>query len=164
MIWLAALAWGLVASPEPEGRLARAPIEMSSDGGIRIDLRRRTGTAEGHVVIRRRDLVVCCDRAVARYGSDRISEVTCRGNVVIHRADGMRIMAAQARFVADRERLVLTGGVRVWREEGYLSGQRIEFDLARDRLDVRGPGSTLVLAEGATPPPSPACPRPASAP
>ncbi len=149
----------------PPDRDAQAPIEMTADGNLTIDMVKRIGRARGNVIIRRRDFVVCCDEAEARYGAKTIEKVSCRGNVVIHTVGPTRITAGWAEFRVAADRLVLRGGVVVWRPRGRLTGRRIEYDLSAERLDVSGPGSSLVFSPdgGALPAAARSCPQPTKA-
>src|SRR5262245_28416250 len=91
----------LVAAP-PQGRLQDQgePVELSSKGGISIDLTRNVGIARQDVVIKRKDVTVCCDEAEAVYSGGQIEQVTCRGRVVIVRPDGSRASAGLAVYRA----------------------------------------------------------------
>lgn len=145
------LAWASGADAAPDVVVpADAPIEMTADGGLTIDFDRQTGRAEGNVVIRRTDMIVCCDRADARFNRGRIAQVRCEGDVVINRVDGTRITAEALQFEAVHHRLVLTGRVVAQRPDGQLTGARMVYRLDKDELQVSGPGSTLRLR----PPPS----------
>jgi lipopolysaccharide transport protein LptA len=114
------------------------PIDMTSSGGLSIDLKQHIGIAKGDVVIRREDVLVCCDEAEARYAGSKIERVTCRGRVVIVRPSGTRAMAHVAVFNAGEDRLTLTGDARVYSEEANLAGERIVYDIGRDHLEVEG--------------------------
>ena len=114
------------------------PVEMTAKGGLEIDLERRVGVAQGDVTIRRRDVVVCCDRAEARYFGNRVQRVECRGRVVIVRPDGTRARADVAVFDASKDRITLTGRAKVRADQADLEGDVIVYDIAADRLDVRG--------------------------
>ena len=156
--WFGGLA---VGSPPAVTPAADEPIEMTAAEGLVIDFKKGVGRAKGGVVIRRRGVVVCCDRARAVYGQGRITSVQCSGNVVIHRADRTRMTAAQVEFRARENRLVLTGGVVVWRPDGRLAGRRMTYDLSADRLEVTGPNSTLRYGANIEPPGTAStCPRP----
>lgn len=114
------------------------PVEMTSSGGLSIDLNRHLGHAHGDVLIKRDDVLVCCDDAVAHYTGNQIERLTCRGRVVIVRPDGTRATAQVAVFQASEDRVTLTGDARVYSEEANLSGDRIIYDVARDHLEVEG--------------------------
>ena len=71
---------GAGAARERLGADAR-PVEMTAVGGLSIDLKRQVGVAKGDVVIRRDDVLVCCDEAEAKYAANKIERVTCKGRV-----------------------------------------------------------------------------------
>ncbi|MEQ9495747.1 MAG: LptA/OstA family protein [Deltaproteobacteria bacterium] len=126
----------------PAQRLADdRPVQMRSTGGLEIDLEKKVGRARGDVVIEREDVVVCCDEAEAKYSEQRIERVTCRGDVVIVRPDGTKARADVAVFVAERDAVTLFGKAKVYAPEAMLSGDRIVYDIGRDKLSVEGKGS-----------------------
>jgi lipopolysaccharide transport protein LptA len=150
-LWLSLL---LLSSPGGEGKKGDAdkkdvrlrggmPIEMSAKGGLRIDLEKKIGYAKNDVVIRRADVTVCCDRAVAHYDKDRIKSVECTGRVVIVRPDGTVAQADRAFFEASRDRLKLTGSAKLRSEDSEIQGDEIVYDIAKDKLKVHGSKSTF---------------------
>src|SRR6185295_15076234 len=106
--------------------------------GLSIDLKNKIGIAKGDVLIKREDVMVCCDEAEARYQANRIEQVTCKGRVVIVRPDGTRATASQAVFVAAEDKVTLSGQAHVITESADLQGEKIVYDIARDRVDVQG--------------------------
>ncbi|MBI2376004.1 MAG: hypothetical protein HYV07_18570 [Deltaproteobacteria bacterium] len=140
-LWLALSLFALEANAQdPAARLARdsEPVEMSAEGRLRVDLKNHRGTAEKNVVIRRRDVIVCCDRAEATYDGDRIQRVECRGRVVIARPDGTRARADVAVFEASEDKLTLKGKARVRAPSADLEGDTITYDVREDQLEVTG--------------------------
>ena len=117
------------------------PVEMTSKGSLKIDLEKRIGHAENDVVIRRADIIVCCDRATAKYAKDRIESVECMGRVVIVRPDGTVAQANRAVFKADQDRVKLSGLAKVRSEDTLLEGDEIVYDIGKDKLEVRGANS-----------------------
>lgn len=138
----------LAAAPEAKEKVRpdSRPVEMSARGGLEVDLKRHVGVAKGDVLIQRDDVMVCCDEAEARYQGDRIERVECRGRVVIVRPDGTRARADLAVFDASKDLVTLEGGARVRSPEADLAGEKIIYDIARDRLDVRGKKSRFRYA------------------
>jgi lipopolysaccharide transport protein LptA len=124
----------LVAQLETDGR----PVEMTSSGGLSVDLKAKIGVAKGDVLIKRDDVLVCCDEAEARYLANKIERVTCRGRVVIVRPDGTRATAGVAVFIASENRVTLTGQAHVISEAADLQGEKIIYDIKNDRLEVEG--------------------------
>lgn len=134
------------------------PVEMTASGGLSLDLKRHVGLARGDVLIQRDDVSVCCDEAEAQYVGDRIERVTCRGRVVIVRSDGTRATAAMAVFVASDDQVTLSGGARVVSEQADLSGEKIIYDIGKDRLAVEGGRSRFKFKPALTEPLPRACP------
>ena len=159
-VFFGAAVWGAGAEVSRSD-----PIEMTADGRMTVDLARRVGRAEGGVVIRRRDLVVCCDEAKAKYGRDAIEAVSCQGRVVIRGVDRTVITARSVEFRVDVNRLTLKDDVIVWRPDGRLSGPHVEYDLSTKRLEVKGPGSAFRYTPGSPSalPATRSCPKPAAA-
>jgi lipopolysaccharide transport protein LptA len=131
---LAAIALLLFAQVQPDAR----PVEMTSSGGLSIDLKQKVGIARGDVLIKRDDVVICCDEAEARYLANKIEKVTCKGRVVIVRPDGTRATAALAVFIASEDKVTLTGEAHVITEAADLQGEKIIYDIKNDRLEVEG--------------------------
>ncbi|MEM7674526.1 MAG: hypothetical protein AAF449_00835 [Myxococcota bacterium] len=143
--WITAPLFVLTIAAPDTSRVSNAPIEIRAKGGMVVDLERGIGRAIGGVIIQRRDLVVCCDRADAAYAGGRVKAIACRGHVMIRRVDGTVITAEQVNFQPGRQRLALSGGVKVWRLDGQLSGDRVEYALDTGRIEVFGPRSVLKL-------------------
>lgn len=139
------------------------PVDMRAKGGLSVDLKKQTGTAQGDVVIQREDVTVCCDRADATFTKNAIQRVECRGNVVVLRPDGTRARADVAVFDASTDTVTLAGKARVQSTEADLEGESIVYDIASDRLEVKGnkarfryapvPGALLPLGRACPPPP-----------
>jgi lipopolysaccharide transport protein LptA len=147
--------------PTNDGR----PVEMTSKGGLSIDLKQKIGIAKGDVLIKRDDVLVCCDEAEARYQANKIERVTCKGRVVIVRPDGTRATAGLAVFVASEDKVTLTGSAHVISDVADLQGEKIIYDIKNDRLEVEGQKSRFKYTPGQPtskdqppPPPSRPCP------
>lgn len=159
---------GEAAQPAPSrlsGGARDRPVDMRARGGLRVDLKKQTGVAEGDVVIQRDDVTVCCDRAEALFSKNSIQRVECRGNVVVLRPDGTRARADVAVFDASADTVTLAGKAHVQSLEADLQGESIVYDIASDRLEVRGkkarvrytpqPEPPLALGRTCPPPPEP---------
>ncbi len=161
-MWASLLLLGLgLAQPAPKNELSRPdlPVDITAQGGLSIDLKKKTGTAKGDVLIRREDVLVCCDEATAKYSGKVVEVVTCRGRVVIVRNDGTKATADVAVFRARQDRITLTGQARIWAEETDLSGQEIVYDIARDQIEVQGKKSSFRFDPKSQPKlPARACP------
>lgn len=121
---------------------------MTARGGLHVDLKAQTGKAKGDVVIRREDITVCCDEADARFSGDRVERVECRGNVVIVRPDGTKARADVAVFDAKADTVTLSGAARLISSDADLAGEAIIYDIAADKLEVKGKDSKLRFAPG----------------
>ncbi|MCB9655405.1 MAG: hypothetical protein H6729_14895 [Deltaproteobacteria bacterium] len=155
-----ALALAQKGKPSPRDR----PVEMTARGGLTVDLKRNVGLAKGDVVIRRDDVLVCCDEAEAQYAGNKVERITCRGRVVILRPDGTSASADVAIFEAVHDKLELKGRARVTGRGTDLSGEQIIYDVARDKLEVAGARSRFKFVPGDVGPPAPLrpCPPPSS--
>lgn len=124
------------------------PVEMTSRGGLSIDLKQKIGIAKVDVLIKRDDVLVCCDEAEARYLANKIERVTCKGRVVIVRPDGTRATAGIAVFIASEDKVTLTGDAHVVSELADLQGEKIVYDIKNDRLEVEGQKSRFKYTPG----------------
>lgn len=146
MLALAALT---LAAPSSGDRLKDGrPVEMSARGGLKIDLKGQTGKAKGDVLIKRDDILVCCDEADAQFDGDQIQRVECRGRVVIVRPDGTRARADVAVFDARADQVTLSGAAKLRSNETDLEGESIIYDVARDQLEVTGQKSKFRFSPG----------------
>jgi lipopolysaccharide transport protein LptA len=128
------------------------PVDMTSRGGLKVDLKKQIGVAKGDVLIRREDVLVCCDEAEAHYNGDQIERVECRGRVVIVRKDGTKARADVAVFEADKDVVTLKGAARVRSPEADLAGEVIVYDIGQDKLDVAGKNSRFRFKPGTSAP------------
>lgn len=150
------------AAPPPVVDARSGPVRMTAKGGIEVDLEKRIGIARTDVVIARDDVTVCCDVARAEYAADQIRKVTCRGRVVVVRADGTKASADLAVFEAVKNAVTLEGKAKVWTADARLSGRRIVYDIGADKLSVVGGQSRFDFDPKGRTPPSElrACPTP----
>jgi lipopolysaccharide transport protein LptA len=146
LLFIAALALSAPAADRLRGE--GKAVEMTAQGGLRVDLKAQTGKAKGDVVIRREDIVVCCDEAEASFSGDKIERVECKGRVVIVRPDGTRARADVAIFDARADTVTLSGGARLRSTDADLEGDAIIYDIAKDHLEVTGKGSKFRFAPG----------------
>jgi lipopolysaccharide transport protein LptA len=156
----AAMLLCLLVGAPPQGRLQveGEPVELSSKGGIAIDLSKNVGIAKDDVVIRRKDVTVCCDEAEASYAGGKIERVTCRGRVVIVRPDGTRASAGLAVYSAGEDTVTLTGRPKVFAKDAHLVGETIVYDIGKDKLEVAGKRSKFSFAPSKKAPELRACP------
>ncbi len=154
--WVLLVAFG--GPPQDRLRAEGEPVELSAKGGISIDLNRNVGIAHHDVVIRRKDVTVCCDEAEASYSGGHIERITCRGRVVIVRPDGTQATAGVAVYEAAGDTVTLTGQPRVFAKDAHLSGEKIVYDIGKDRLEVAGKKSKFSFAPTAKVPALRKCP------
>ena len=148
----------LAIPPQDRLRTEGEPVELSSKGGISIDLSKNIGVAKNDVVIKRKDVTVCCDEAEAIYNGGKIEQVTCKGRVVIVRPDGTRATAGVAVYQAQSDTVTLTGKANVFAKDTHLSGEKIIYDIGKDRLEVAGKQSRFSFAPDSKTPALRACP------
>lgn len=158
MRFAALLLLALSAPPQDRLRGDGEPVELSSKGGISIDMDLDVGIAREDVVIRRKDVTVCCDEAEAHYTGGQIERVTCRGRVVIVRPDGTKATASVAVYQAAADTVTLTGKAKVYSKDAHLAGEKIIYDIGKDRLEVAGKRSKFSFAPAAKVPPLRKCP------
>lgn len=104
----------------------------------RYEARGRRATCTGHVVVRRSDLRIACDRLEAEMDSrGRVIRLSCQRNVEIVTA-GRVARSDTARYNADDDRLVLDGNARVAQGKSRLAGESIAIDLETGDVRVEG--------------------------
>lgn len=152
------LAFGAYAQDRVK---ADRPVEMTAKGGLSVNLKAQTGHAKGDVIIRRDDVVVCCDEADANFAGNKVQRVECRGRVVIVRPDGTWARADLAVFEAATDKITLSGGAIVRSAEGALDGEHIVYEISTDKLVVEGKKSSFRFnPQGSPGQPERKCPPP----
>ena len=129
------------ASPDlGEAKLADTdqPIDITSD---RVETYSKENLIifRGNVIARQKDVVIYADSIeVVTVGDGKgIERVVASGNVKVQQ--GLRVANCQKAVFYNLERKIfLTGEPKVWEGENIISGDEIVFDLAQNRVVVKG--------------------------
>lgn len=94
----------------------------------------------GNVVARQNNSVQYADRMEVYFDEkgDRILRTVSTGTVKIVTRDCRTGTAKRAEYFDLEQRLVLSGGARVWEDENVVSGETITIFLSQDRSVVQG--------------------------
>ncbi len=114
------------------------PIDITSDR-VETFSRENRIVFKGNVMARQKDMVIYSDAIEALVLEDGkgIERVVAGGNVKIQQ--GLRVATCQqAIFYNLEQRMILTGDPKVWEGENLVSGDEIIFDIAKNRIEVRG--------------------------
>jgi len=117
------------------------PIDISSDK-VETYSKENLIIFKGNVVARQKDMVIHADslEAVILEGGKGIERIIAGGNVKIQQ--GLRVANCQkAVFYNIDQKVILTGSPRVMEGENMVSGDEIIFDIAQNRMEVRGGSS-----------------------
>jgi lipopolysaccharide transport protein LptA len=129
------------ASPDlGEAKLADTsqPIDITSD---RVETYSKENLIifRGNVIARQKDVVIYADsiEAVTVGDGKGIERVVASGNVKVQQ--GLRVANCQKAVFYNLERKIfLTGEPKVWEGENMISGDEIVFDIAQNRVEVKG--------------------------
>jgi outer membrane protein assembly factor BamD len=114
------------------------PIDITSDR-VETFSRENLIVFKGNVMARQKDMVIYSDSIEALVFEDGkgIEKVVAGGNVKIQQ--GLRVASCQRAVFYNRDqRVILTGDPKVWEGENMVSGEEIIFDIAKDRIEVKG--------------------------
>lgn len=114
------------------------PIDITSDR-VEAFSKENLIVFKGNVTARQKDIVIYADSLEAMIFEDGkgIEKVVAGGNVKIQQ--GLRIAHCQKAVFYNRDqKVVLTGDPRVWEGDNQISGEEIVFDIARNRVEVKG--------------------------
>ncbi len=118
------------------------PVHIEADRLV-IDEPKGTMTYSGHARLTQGSIVLEADRVVLYSHERRLTQAEASGNPVRFRqkTDDGHLIRARARHmeyrVADR-RLRLRGEAELWQDENHIRSPRIDYDMARDRVEARG--------------------------
>jgi lipopolysaccharide export system protein LptA len=151
---LAAAAVGAAAPSGPAGGQPLAPAEGKTEGvgedraqpiTVDSDKMERFGRESlvvfsGSVVARHSNSVQYADRMEVYLDEkgERILRTVSTGNVRIITRDCRTGTARRAEYQDLEQRVVLSGGARVWQEDNVVSGESIVIYLSQDRSVVEG--------------------------
>ncbi len=114
------------------------PIDITSDR-VETFSKENLIIFRGNVMARQKDIVIYSDSLEALVFEDGkgIEKVVAGGNVKIQQ--GLRVANCQKAVFYNRDqRVVLTGDPKVWEGDNLLSGEEIIFDIAKNRIEVKG--------------------------
>jgi lipopolysaccharide transport protein LptA len=125
---------------------AAAPTAFRCDA-LHTDTREHKSRAQGHVVLRHGEALLCCDVASGEADSSwQWQRIACHGDVRVSTQDAL-LWASDADYDPVQQRLVLTGSPRLRRGTSTLRGRRIVVELARGTVAVEQPQGELATAE-----------------
>jgi len=135
--------------PPPPAAAAERPERAAEDRGqpvtVDSDKMERFGRESlvvftGNVVARQNSSVQYADRMEVYLDEkgDRILRTVSTGNVRIITRDCRTGTARRAEYHDLEQRVVLSGGARVWQEDNVVSGESIVIYLSQDRSVVEG--------------------------
>jgi len=116
------------------------PIDIASD---RVETHSKENLIifRGNVIARQKDVVIYADsiEAVTVGDGKGIERMVANGNVRVQQ--GLRVANCQKAVFYNLERkVILTGEPKVWEGENIISGDEIVFDIAQNRVEVKGGG------------------------
>ena len=118
-------------------------LELTADL-LEVDTKGQTATLTGNVVLGKGDLSLKCPKIEVRYdaGGPRVSWAKGSGGVI---ADVKGVKGEAPEFELDlvKQKLVLRGGVRLYRGQGWVVADGAEIDLASARLTMTNVKASL---------------------
>jgi lipopolysaccharide transport protein LptA len=118
-------------------------LELAADL-LEVDTKGQTATLTGNVVLGKGDLSLKCPKIEVRYdsGGPRVSWAKGSGGVI---ADVKGVKGEAPEFELDlvKQKLVLRGGVRLYRGQGWVVADGAEIDLATARLTMTNVKASL---------------------
>ncbi|MBS3918922.1 MAG: lipopolysaccharide transport periplasmic protein LptA [Deltaproteobacteria bacterium] len=114
------------------------PIDITSDR-VETFSKENLIVFKGNVMARQKDMVIYSDSLEALVFEDGkgIEKVVAGGNVKIQQ--GLRVANCQKAVFYNRDqRVILTGDPKVWEGDNLVSGEEIIFDIAKNRIEVKG--------------------------
>jgi lipopolysaccharide export system protein LptA len=116
----------------------RQPIDIISDQ-VETYTKENRMIFRGSVIARQKDITIYADSIEARMVSEGkgIERVIASGNVKVQQ--GPRVANCQrAVFHNPEQKVLLSGDPRIWEGENMISGEEIVFDIAQNRVEVKG--------------------------
>jgi len=114
------------------------PIDITSDR-VETFSKENLIVFKGNVMARQKDMVIYSDSLEALVFEDGkgIEKVVAGGNVKLQQ--GLRVANCQKAVFYNRDqRVILTGDPKVWEGDNLVSGEEIIFDIAKNRIEVKG--------------------------
>jgi outer membrane protein assembly factor BamD len=116
----------------------RQPVDIISDQVETYNKENRV-IFKGSVIARQKDIVIYADsiEAIMVNEGKGIERIIASGNVKVQQ--GPRVAHCQrAVFHNPEQKVLLTGDPKVWEGENMVSGEEIVFDIAQNRVEVKG--------------------------
>ncbi|RMD68567.1 MAG: lipopolysaccharide transport periplasmic protein LptA [Gammaproteobacteria bacterium] len=117
------------------------PIHVEADR-VEIDDKRGLSVYTGHVKVTQGRIVLEAAKVTLYHPHRRLQRVVAEGNPARYRQPlGKGELRAEAKRIDYRmkeQKLVLTGGARLWQQGNTFASELIEYDLARDIVHARG--------------------------
>jgi lipopolysaccharide export system protein LptA len=132
--------------PAPGAQDAQGPIDFRCDG-MQVFSKPNRVHCTGNVVVRRRDVLLCCEifDGVADE-SWQWQKFTCTNDVRAQRPDEL-MESDEAVFVLGTSDLVLTGRPRLQRAQSLLAGERIVVDVKTNEAQIEKPRGRIEQAD-----------------
>lgn len=134
-------------APNLPGKAGQGPLLVRAEK-VEHDLHGHRTSFEGGVVATRGNLTLQAPRLTATYDeNDRLKQAVTSGGPITVRQGERRGRAQRAIFTEGAQRLVLDGEPTVVDEGSSLSGSKVTFLLAQDRVVVERPRAVFPLGE-----------------
>lgn len=142
------LALALLAAPAAKNPIGgeQGPIDFRCDG-MQIFSKPNRVECKGNVVVRRSDILICCE-LFEGFGDDKWQweKFTCKNDVRGQRPDEL-MESDYAVFVLGTNNLVLTGRPRLQRGKSLLAGERIVVDVKTNEAQIEKPRGRIEQAD-----------------
>ncbi len=151
VVFTVLLTLGMPKTGVAEHRESRqGPIEFTCDS-MKVSTQPNRSLCRKNVVVRRGDLLLCCDHFVGSAEDDWTwTNFTCNGNVVAQRADEL-MWADTAVFELESSDLILTGHPLLKRARSYVRGTKITLNVESDQARVIKPRGVVYSAPSPAP-------------
>lgn len=142
------LLLALLAAPPAKAPVGgeQGPIDFRCDG-MQIFSKPNRVECKGNVVVRRRDILLCCE-TFEGFGDEKWQweRFTCTGDVRGQRPDEL-MESDYAVFVLGTNNLVLTGRPRLQRGKSLLTGEKIIVDVKTNEAQIEKPRGRIEQAD-----------------
>lgn len=138
----------VLTAPAPKSPVGgeQGPIDFRCDG-MQIFSKPNRVECKGNVVVRRRDILLCCE-TFEGFGDEKWQweKFTCSGDVRGQRPDEL-MESDFAVFVLGTNDLVLTGRPRLQRGKSLLAGERILVNVKTNQAQIEKPRGRIEQAD-----------------
>lgn len=126
------------------------PVDFRCDS-MQVFTKPNRTACMGNVVLRRADLMVCCQRLDSLADEKwQVTKLICTDDVRAQRGDES-VWAKRADYAADTSDLVLTGKPLLRRGESLIEGERVTIDMDEEQARIERPrGHLTQQPKGAT--------------